>query len=484
MPIQFKEMCFGFDELEKPLFQQVNLMIDTTWRLGLVGRNGRGKTTLLKLLMQQYPHSGEITSTEEFVYFPLKINHPETLTYYAIEEIMDVELWQLERECHLLNLDKEVLWQPFEQLSGGEQTKVLLATLFCDEARFALLDEPTNHLDRNSRATVAKYLQQKNGYIIVSHDQSFLDQVIDHVLVLEKSNLAVFKGDYSTYLAQKELQDQFELAQNKSINKEINRLKATAKEKANWADSREKPSGNDPFGNAIAKRMNKRAKAIEGRTTAKIEAQSKLLHNIETVNALSINSMDSHRNPLIRVKNLTLSFQGKRLFEPITFELFKGEQVAIVGPNGSGKTMLLQFLLSQHFEGTIEGDIQLSSSLATSTIRQKYDDNKGGLKDFAQSELIDYTMFLNHLRILGMERDVFQVTIERMSNGQRKKVEFAKSLGKLAELYVWDEPLNYLDLYNKQQIEAMIQTFKPTLLFVEHDQSFVEAVATKIIELK
>lgn len=483
MPITIKNMYFSFDALEQPLFEEVNLTIDTTWRLGLVGRNGRGKTTLLKLFMKQYPFRGEISSTEAFVYFPLTIKTKEQLAYYAIDEVMPIELWKMERECQLLGLDKMLLWQPFEQLSGGEQTKMLLAALFCDEAHFALLDEPTNHLDLATRTSVAKYLQQKQGYIVISHDQSFLDTVIDHVLVIEKSQLVLYKGDFSTYLEQKERQDQFEITQNKSLKSEIHRLQQTANEKSKWAAVREKPSGNDPFGNAVAKRMNKRAKAIEARVATKIEEKTKLLHNIESVRELTINTLASHRNPLLRLKDFTLVFDGKPVFQPISFEMYQGEQIAVVGVNGSGKTVLLNYLLTGNFAGEVRGEIQVPQCIKTSIIRQNHEDNQGSLKLFAEEQALDYTLFLNHLRILGMEREVFSLRIEQMSSGQKKKVEIAKSLGQLAELYIWDEPLNYLDLYNKKQIEAMIQRFQPTLLFVEHDQSFLSKIAIKTIPI-
>lgn len=484
MPIDIQHLHFGFDTLDRPLFDDVHLTIDTKWCLGLIGRNGRGKTTLLHLFMQKYPYRGEILSDVEFVYFPQQLKNKQNLTYYAIDEVMPVELWKLERECQLLGLNKEILWEPFQQLSGGEQTKVLLAALFCEEARFPLLDEPTNHLDIEARSLVAVYLKKKKGFIVVSHDRDFMDAVVDHILVIEKAQLAIYKGHFSTYEAQKERQDQYEIEQNKQLRSEIDRLKQTAREKSDWSLKKEKPSGNDPAGNAQAKRMMKRSKAIEKRTNIKIEEKTQLLKNIEMTSALTINCISSHRNPVLRVKNLTLSYGEKPLFHPLTFEIFQGEQVALVGPNGSGKTSILNYLKQQSFEGTVSGEIILPHGLSTSLIRQNHEDNSGLLKDFAIEHQLDYTLFLNNLRILGVDRDVFNVPIQHMSSGQKKKVEFAKSLGIPAEFYIWDEPLNYLDIFNQKQIETMILDYKPTLLFVEHEQAFISTIATKIIEVK
>lgn len=476
-------MNFGFDALDQPIFQNVDLNIDTKWRLGLIGRNGRGKTTLLNLLMKKYPYEGEILCDVEFVYFPQMIVNKENLTYYAIDEVMPVELWKLERECLYLQLDKAILWQPFEQLSGGEQTKVLLAALFCEESRYPLLDEPTNHLDIQARNIVINYLKKKKGFIVVSHDRTFVDEVVDHILVIEKSQLSIFKGDFSTYEQQKERQDQFELEQNKLLKSEIERLKHTAKEKSDWAIKKEKPSGNDPFGNAQAKRMMKRSKVIEKRMNSKIEEKTKLLHNIESVSSLTVNCLFSHRDPVLRLKNFSLSYGENILFQPITFDLYQGEQVALVGPNGSGKSSLLNYLIDQNFSGSVSGEVILPQGLTKSNIRQNHNDNTGLLKDFAAENQLDYSLFLNNLRILGFERDVFNVPIEYMSNGQKKKVEFAKSLGTPAEMFIWDESLNYLDVFNQRQIETMILAYKPTLLFVEHDQTFLSNIATKMVEI-
>ena len=158
------------------------------------------------------------------------------------------------------------------------------------------------------------------------------------------------------------------------------------------------------------------------------------------------------------------------------------EGVALVGPNGYCKSTIIKKLLV-NFIGQDEGKVNLVQNLRISYVRQNYEDNQGTLADFAAKNGLNYREFLNNLHKLGMEREVFTNKIELMSMGQRKKVELAKSLSLPAEFYIWDEPLNYLDVFNQEQIEQLILAVKPTMLIVEHDQKLIENVATKTINL-
>lgn len=237
--IEIKQLTFGYDSQDNLLFDQANLNIDSTWKLGLIGRNGRGKTTLLTILQNKLPYQGKVTHQQEFVYFPQQVRETNRLTYDVLLEVSDCELWEIERELMLMQADPEILWRPYDSLSGGEKTKVLLALLFTDEQHFPLIDEPTNHLDVVGRQQVAEYLnKKKQGFIVVSHDRQFIDEVVDHLLVIEKSQLVIYQGNYSVYEEQKRRKDEFELAQNQKIKKEVGRLKKTAAEKAEWANSR------------------------------------------------------------------------------------------------------------------------------------------------------------------------------------------------------------------------------------------------------
>lgn len=493
--IEIKNLTFGFDVQTTNLFEQTNLTIQSEWKLGLIGRNGRGKTTLLKLLMGEYTYSGKIEHQLNFTYFPQKVQDKTQLTYYVLQELSDFEQWKIERELNLLQVDSDILWRPFHSLSGGEQTKVLLALLFVDDVNYPLIDEPTNHLDVMARQQVAAYLKaKKQGFIVVSHDRSFVDEVVDHVLSIEKSQLVLYQGDFSVYEEQKGLRDQFEQKQNVKLKKEIGRLKQTAAEKAEWSRGRERDklgSPNKPGSGAIydtgaigarAARMMKRSKAIVKRMEDQATEKEKLLKDMEYIEPLSMNYQVTHRKKLLTVQELQLSYGERKLFSPLTFDINQGDRLAIQGPNGSGKSSVIQHLLGI-FQGEVTGEVIQPQGVTISYVRQNYEDNRGTLQEFAEEHHLSYQELLNNLWKLGVERKVFQNRIEEMSMGQRKRVELAKSLATPAELFIWDEPLNYLDVFNHKQLDEVIQLVQPTMLIVEHDRTFLNKVATKIIPL-
>ncbi|WP_334341074.1 ATP-binding cassette domain-containing protein [Companilactobacillus sp. HBUAS56275] len=200
--IQIKDVSFRYDQMATDLFSKINLKIDESWKLGLIGRNGRGKTTLLKMIMGQLNFSGEIISNLNFYYYPQTVVDKNVLTVEVVKnlaQLEDYDLWRIEIELEKLQVDADVLQRKFSNLSPGEQTKVLLAILFLDESGFQLLDEPTNHLDIEGRKTVAKYLKGKKGFIVISHDKNFLNPVINHVISIDRNEISVYKGNFDTW---------------------------------------------------------------------------------------------------------------------------------------------------------------------------------------------------------------------------------------------------------------------------------------------
>lgn len=494
--IEIKQLTFSYDGVGLTLFEDVNLNIDTHWKLGLIGRNGRGKTTFFKLLQNQLEYSGSITHQMDFSYFPQVIANKDKMTYEIIDDLNAGELWEVERELTLLGTDTDILWRNFSSLSGGEQTKILLAILFSQDTYFPLIDEPTNHLDAAGRKQVAEYLnKKKTGFIVISHDRKFIDEVCNHILAIDKNQISISQGNYSTYQFQKERQDESEQDKNEKLKKEVGRLKQTAAKKAEWSHSREGDKYGNPnvknsgsigdtgFIGARAARSMKKSKNLLNRMDKEIDEKEKLLKNIEYIDPLTMNYQPSHQKTLLTVEDFTLSFGDDLLFKPVSFDIKQGERVAITGANGVGKTSFVKALLGQ-FEGNINGQLTKTTSDKWSLVRQNYEVNKGLLKDFCENNQLDYQDFLSNIKKLGLERELFNNKIETMSMGQRKKVEVAKSLTVETPFYLWDEPLNYLDIFNYEQLEEIILLKEPTMIFIEHDDSFIEKIATKVIKLE
>lgn len=219
--IQVTDLSFTYEGGYDPVFEHVSFQIDTDWKLGFTGRNGRGKTTFLNLLMNRYEYSGSIVSSVEFDYFPFAVPDQERDTLEIVDSLLgDYEQWQLKRELSRLQVTEDVLYRPFSTLSNGERTKILLAALFLKEDRFLLIDEPTNHLDREARALVSRYLNSKKRFILVSHDRKFLDDSVDHILSINKTNIEVQRGNFSSWYENKQKQDQYEQSENDRLKKE------------------------------------------------------------------------------------------------------------------------------------------------------------------------------------------------------------------------------------------------------------------------
>ena len=488
--IQISNLTFCYDGSSDTIFEDVSLRLDTDWRLGLTGRNGRGKTTFLNLLLGKYEHRGSISSSVAFDYFPFSISDPSRSAIDAVDAISpDYEYWRLAREMHKLKLSDELLYRPYDTLSGGEQVKLLLALLFSRDNRFLLIDEPTNHLDLESRTLVADYLRSKSGFLLVSHDRAFLDGCIDHILSINKSSIELQQGNFSSWWENKRRQDQFEQEQNDRLKRDIARLDDAARRAADWSDKTEQSkhvrnSGLRPdrgyIGHKAAKMM-QRSKSIEARRINAAEEKADLLHNIETADALRLSPLTYHADRLLLLRDVSIRYGEQPVCEKVSFDLRRGERVALTGANGSGKSSLLKLILGQDIP--FEGQFQRGSGLSISYVPQDASFLSGRLAEYAEQCGIDRSLFLAILRKLDFSRTQFEKDMSAFSAGQKKKVLIARSLCERAHLYVWDEPLNFIDILSRMQIEQLLERFRPTLLFVEHDRAFCDRIATKTVQL-
>ena len=493
--IQVSDLTFAYEGSYDNIFDHVSFQIDTNWRLGFTGRNGRGKTTFLNLLLGKFSYQGSISASVQFSYFPYSVTDESRLAMAVVEDICpDYEYWQLSREMNLLALPEEVLWRPYETLSNGERTKLQLAVLFLRENNFLLIDEPTNHLDIRGRELVSRYLNGKKGFILVSHDRSFLDGCVDHILSINKSNIEVCRGNFSTWWENKSRQDAFEQAENEKLKKEISRLEETAREKAQWSDTAERRKlrhdpmevdnvkGWRPLQGAKAKKSMARAKAIEARQRSAIEEKSKLLKNIERSDSLKIFQTPYHSRRLALLQEVAIQYGAAPVCENISFTIEAGDRIALQGPNGSGKSSLIKLLCGEEIPHS--GTVRLGSGLHISLVTQDTAHLRGKLSDLARDSGIDESLFLAMLAKLDVPKNQMEKDMSALSAGQKKKVLIARSLCEKAHLHIWDEPMNYIDVISRMQIEKLLLEYAPTILFVEHDRAFCDHVATKRVILR
>ena len=489
--ISVNNLTFGYEGSINKVFENVSFNIDTDWKLGLIGRNGKGKTTFLKLLLGKYEYRGTISKNIDFDYFPFDVKNKEVMAIEIVNEIApNVEDWEIIKELNLLNTDSEILYRKFDLLSGGEQIKILLISLFLKGNNFLLIDEPTNHLDNKTRLNLVEYLAKKKGFILVSHDRNFLDKVVDHIISINNTSIDIQKGNFTSWQENKNAQDNFELTQNEKLRKDINRLEIAAKNANDWSNKIEKSKYNHTgskemidrgfVGHQSAKMM-KKSKNMEKRMESAIEEKANLLNNIDRNDPLKIIPLESRKNPLIIVDNFQIEYNDKAVFNKLSFEVKNGDRIAITGKNGAGKSSILKLITGEKIK--YNGKINISNDLKISYISQSTENLKGKLKIFANENNIDESIFKAMLSKMGISNSEFNKNIEDMSEGQKKKILIAKSISESANIYIWDEPLNYIDILTRIQIEESILKYQPTIIFVEHDDTFVKKVATKIIEL-
>ncbi|MBW1604941.1 ABC-F family ATP-binding cassette domain-containing protein [Lactobacillus sp. Sy-1] len=479
------------------IFDRFNLNIDESWKLGLIGRNGRGKTTFLNLLLGKFSYHGEIQSSVNFKYFPQKVVNPTQLTRDVLMQLAGVgeeSFWQVEIEMDKLKIAEKVLDQPFDTLSPGERTKALLAVMFIDENAFQLIDEPTNHLDIDGRAMVANYLQGKQGFIVVSHDRAFIDQIIDHVLSIDRAKVQLFNGNFATWQKQYDRQNAAELEKQSQIKADVKKLTASANRVKQWADHAEgKKNAKNYRGqknmdldkgflsHKAAKIMNRNHSTLNQIDDA-IDEKQGLLRNIDKMPDLSLNYVKPHQEHLLAVDQLQVARNQRKLNQPFSFDLKRGDRLVLEGANGLGKTTILKAILGQ--ANLIEsGRINLNQVIRISYLTQNFAGLSGQIEDYAFGYRIELSSIINMLRKLGFERAAFKEDIANMSMGQKRKVALARSLCEQANLYIWDEPLNYLDVITRQQIQDLILRIQPTMLIIDHDLDFIKAVQTNVVEL-
>ncbi|WP_264158140.1 ATP-binding cassette domain-containing protein [Psychrobacillus glaciei] len=393
-----------------------------------------------------------------------------------------IDIWQIERELTYMDLSIDILDKKFHVLSGGEQTKLLLIELFLNESSFPLIDEPTNNLDLHGRKIVGEYLKKKKGFIVISHDESFLNQFVDHVLAINKESIDLISGNVETWKYEKANADMLSEEKNSELKMEIKRLHDVSRQVHTWGIQKEN-STKDASARRLAAKQMKRAKAIKKRIETMIEEKESLINNIENISCLKM-KVEKPRKQVLFFRNFSILREGIPLFEPINIDVYPTDRFFIEGENGVGKSTLLNFILGTERLETI-GEFRINLPDQLSKLSQK------------DQEDLDYFSLLNRLSTkelkeeywhllyqLGIERSSFSdKSSENWSAGEQKKVFLANALLGKNELFIWDEVTNYLDMLVINQLIDAIKKYQPTVIGVDHNDYFVHAIATKKIEL-
>lgn len=504
--IVFENVSFSYSGSHDEIIKELNLEIDLSWKLGLVGRNGEGKTTLLKLLSGQFgkEYSGKIICESQVEYFPYFTQDSDKTMMEVIKNIIapfieweeQMKIFQenleeenqeryfqlldlymehggytieetIKKELFKIGMSEKCLRKTFLYLSEGEKTKALIVALLLKKDTFLLIDEPTNHLDIGGRISVGKYLGEKNGFLLVSHDAEFLNLCTDHILFISKNQITLQKGNFDVWkqnwerekLNQEKRKDSLDIQKDK-MDQQVNTLREWEKK----------------AGEKSEVRIARKAKQVERGRELVLAERSKIGTQIFQMDSLKMNCRKQKNELLLSAHNLKYEVGQEVILEESQFSIKAGERIFISGINGCGKTTLIKILLG---EINAQGTLYKRPGLKISYIPQITKDLFGTIYDFSEKYNFNPTIFVSILRQLGVGMQILKESMENFSEGERKKVYLAKSIIEESDLYIWDEPLNYLDIISRVQIEEMVKQYNPTMIFIEHDLSFSLKVATQ-----
>ncbi|WP_202081180.1 ribosomal protection-like ABC-F family protein [Caldalkalibacillus salinus] len=450
-------------------------------RIGIVGPNGVGKSTLMKILAQEvHPDVGEVQVHAPIAYIP-QMELPQTIEIHQKRQ----REWHLPRTEGLEQTDN---LKP-QSLSGGEQTRIKIASALSSDAKVLFADEPTSHLDIQGIEKLQTELSHfKGAVILISHDRELLDQVCTRIWEMEEGHIQMFKGNYTRYLEQKERMKKRQWEEYEQYQKEKQRLLEAKRHMAQKSKAVKKaPSRMGPSEARLHKRkagktsekLYKKAKAIETRID-QLEPKEKPVEE----KAIVFDTQDFkgiHRSSVLSFTDVDAVVQGQKLFSELNGTISPRSRVAILGANGVGKTTLLNMILAGH-----------DGLTRVKTARMGYFDQK--LEHLRHDHTIldnvsVQSPYSEHfirtvLARLQFRREDVHKRIRVLSGGEKVKVALAKVFLGNFNVLLLDEPTNFLDLPAKEALEEVLCAYPGTILFVSHDRAFIKKVATHIIEIK
>ena len=499
-------------EVGNKILDGLTFQVDTGERVGLLGPNGCGKTTLLRILtgVMDYDEGEVMIAPGKRLGLISQI--PVYPDGFTVEDVIDTafeplqgmesEMSQLAQRmaagesdpailarydkltaafqagggyetdtnknkvCNGLSISQDMRGQLFDKLSGGEKTRVNLARLILEDTDILLLDEPTNHLDLRATEWLEEYLEKFKGTVLtVSHDRYFLDKVVDRVIEIQNGKAEFYSGNYSFYAVEKERRYEEKLKQYEKEQAKIDQLQKAADQLRIWAYS-----GNDK----TFKRAQSMEKRIEKmRSTDRPKKERKM--------EVRFGEREFRGDEVMSIKNLSKSFGDRTLFSDVNLEVAGGERIALLGDNGTGKSTLIKIIMGE--EEPDGGKIRLGPTVKIGYLPQiiHFDHPERSLVDTMLYDL-DCTAQTARNRLASFKfrgEDVFK-SVSALSGGEQSRLRLCMLMDAKINLLILDEPTNHLDIQSREWIEEAVEEYEGNLLFVSHDRYFIDRFATRI----
>ncbi len=499
-------------EVGKKILDGLTFQVDAGERVGLLGPNGCGKTTFLRILTGEvHPDEGDIVVApnkrmgliSQIPVYPAGYTVEDVLdTAFAPLHEMEEEMTQLSQRmaegesdsallsrydklsaafqagggyetdtnknkvCNGLSIPQDMRERPFDMLSGGEKTRVNLARLILEDTDILLLDEPTNHLDLRATEWLEEYLEKFKGTVLaVSHDRYFLDKVVRRVVEIQEGKAEFYSGNYSFYAVEKERRYEEKLRQYEKEQAKIQQLEKAAEQLRIWAYS-----GNDK----IFKRAQSMEKRIERiRQTDKPRKDRKM--------AVRFGEREFRGDEVLSIKGLEKAFGERTLFAGVNLEVEGGERIALLGDNGTGKSTLIKIIMGE--EEPDGGKLRKGPTVKVGYLPQiiHFDHPERTLVDTMLYDL-DCTAQTARNRLASFKfrgEDVFK-PVSALSGGEQSRLRLCMLMDSKINLLILDEPTNHLDIQSREWIEEAVEDYEGNLLFVSHDRYFIDRFATRI----
>lgn len=497
----------------EPIFTDIGFLIEPGEKIGLIGSNGSGKTTLMEMLAGDLsPDTGDITTTKDLHigYLEQHVSITEGASIYeecmaSFQSVIDMErdIRRMEEEmAHVkgeelellinryqnlvdhyeksggysresavtgalrgLGFSEEEMAMPADNLSGGQKSRLALAKLLLHEPDLLLLDEPTNHLDMDSIAWLEKFLKAfKGAVVVISHDRYFLDNIVDRIFFLHRGSLSSYKGNYTNFVRRR--RENLEQQRHAYImqQREIKRQEAMIDRLSSW--NREK---------SLKTARSKQKQLDKMERIEDVQNDKQMILHFEP-------EKESGRD-VLRVENVKKEFPGKPLFENITFPIYKGERVGLIGPNGIGKSTLFKMIMGE--EPISEGEITEGTGVTVAY----FDQGMESLDDMktVEEELWDRYPKLDRYHIYAylarflFTGDDLKKRIGDLSGGEKGRLSLLIIMLSGTNFLLLDEPTNHLDIESKESLESALRDYTGTILTISHDRYFLNSVATKIV---